>query len=76
MNKGEGLVEVYTATGEAEAQIIRGLLESQGIPSLLRSPAAPSVHPFTVDGMGQVRIMVPRSMAEQAMKLIRRKEDA
>jgi len=32
LNKGEKLVEVYKAAGEAEAQIIKGLLESNDIP--------------------------------------------
>jgi len=66
----EQLVEVYRARGEAEAQVIKGLLESYDIPCLLQSNAAPSVHMFTVDGMGEVRIMVRESMADEAKKLI------
>ena len=64
------LVEVYRAVGEAEAQIIKGLLESNGIPCLLKSNAAPSVHVFTVDGMGEVKVMVRESTAEEAKRLI------
>ncbi len=64
------LVEVYLARSEAEAQVIRGLLESHGIPCLLKSNAAPSVHVFTIDGMGEVRLMVWEEMAEEARKLI------
>ena len=71
MNKGEGLVEVYKAAGEAEAQIIKGLLESNGIPCLLKSLAAPSVHVFTVDGMGEVKVMVRESTAGEAKSLIK-----
>jgi len=67
----EELVEVYKAAGEAEAQIIKGLLESYGIPCLLKSLAAPSVHVFTVNGMGEVKVMVWESMAEKARGLIR-----
>ena len=70
MAKGEKLVVVYRASGEIEAQLIKGLLESDGIPCLLKSDAAFSVHPFTVDGMGEVKIEVPESMAEEAKKLI------
>jgi hypothetical protein len=65
------MVEVYRASGEAEAQIIKGLLESYGIPSLLKSTAAPSVHVFTVDGLGEVRILVWKSAEEEARELIR-----
>ena len=72
MSKGKELVEVYRATGEAEAQVIKGLLESNGIPCLLKSQAAPSVHAFAVNGMGEVSIMVGQSMAEEASRLIKR----
>ena len=64
------LVEVYRARGEAEAQITKGLLESNGIRCLLKSNAAPSVHMFSVNGMGEVKIMVEESLAEKARSLI------
>lgn len=53
-----------------EAQVIKGLLESFNIPSVLQSNAAPSVHLLTVDGMSEVHIMVLESMAEKAKQLI------
>lgn len=53
-----------------EAQVIKGLLESFNIKSILQSNAAPSVHMLTVDGMSEVRIMVLESQAEQARELI------
>ena len=71
MNKGEKLVEVYQSASELEAQAIKGLLESYGIPCLLKSNAAPSVHMFAVDGMGEVRVMVWDSMLERARELIK-----
>jgi hypothetical protein len=63
-------VEVYHARNQMEAQVIKGLLESFNIPSVLKSNAAPSVHMMTMDGMAEVRIMVMESMAEQARELI------
>ncbi len=71
MSNTERLVEVYRARGEAEANIIKGLLESYGIPCLLKSLAAPSVHVFAIDGMGEVRIMVNESTADEARELVR-----
>ena len=71
MNKNERLVEVYKANSEMEAQVIKGLLESREIPCFLKSHAAPSVHMFTIDGMGEVRVMVLDSMADRAKKLIK-----
>ncbi len=76
MSKNEKLVRVYRAAGEIEAQVIKSLLASYGIPCLLKSVAAPSVHMFTVDGMGEIKIMVWESMAEKAKKLIRGKDYA
>lgn len=74
MAKQMKLVEVYKAFGEAEALIIKSLLESNGIPCLLKSHAAPSVHVFTVDGMGEVRVMVNENRAEEAKGLIGEEE--
>jgi len=70
LSKSEKLVEVYKVASEMEAQVIKGLLESYGIPCFLKSHAAPSVHIFTVDGMGEVRVMVLDSMADRARELI------
>jgi len=70
LSKSEKLVEVYKAASELEGQVIKGLLESYGIPCFLKSHAAPSVHIFTVDGMGEVRVMVLDSMADRARELI------
>ena len=73
MSKEEKLVEVYRSASEMEAQVIKSLLESYEIPSLLQSNAAPSVHMFTVDGMGEVKVMVLSSMAASARELIKDK---
>jgi len=70
LSEDKKLVEVYLAASEAEAQIVKGLLESYGISCLLKSNAAPSVHMFAVDGMGEVKIMVWESMAGKARELI------
>ena len=71
---GEKLVDVYRASGEAEAYIIKGKLEANGIPCILRSNAARSVHMFTVDGMGEIRVSVNESMAEDARQLLEPEE--
>jgi len=70
LSKGEKLVEVYKAAGELEAQVIKGLLESNGIRCFLKSHAAPSVHVLTVDGLGEVKVMVCDSMVEKAKQLV------
>ncbi len=70
MGKKGKLVDVYRASGETEAHVIKGLLESNGIPCILRSDAAFSVHAFTVDGMGEVVVSVLEAMAEEAREII------
>jgi len=76
LSNKEQMVEVYRASGDMQAQVIKGLLESYGIPCLLRSNAAHLVHVLTVDGMGEVKIMVWESMAEKAKRLISGGENA
>ncbi len=70
------MIEVYKAKGELEAQVIKGLLDSYGIPCLLQSHAAGSVHSFVFDGMGEVRILVSEKVADEARRLIGAKNTA
>ena len=74
MSNSQKMVEVYRAAGEIEAQVIKGLLESYGIPCFLKGDAARTIYGFTVDGLGEVRIMVQESMAEEAKRLIKGEE--
>jgi len=74
LSNSEKMTEVYRAKGEIEAQVIKGLLESYGIPCFLKGDAARTIYGLTVDGLGEVKIMVWESMAEEARRLIERKE--
>jgi hypothetical protein len=64
-----GLVEVHRCDS-AEAVVVRGLLESAGVPALLRSRLAHSVHPFTVGAQGEVVILVPEAEAAWSRRLL------
>jgi len=70
------MVEVYRAASEAEAWIIKSFLESNGIACMMKANAAPSVHAFAIDGMGEVTILVWEDDAAKARELIREEEDA
>jgi len=70
LSRDEGLVEVYFARNEMEAQVIKSLLEGFDIPCIFKSNAAPSVHQFTMDGMAEVKVMVPAALADEAKELI------
>jgi hypothetical protein len=76
LNQSNQFVEVYIAKGEAEAQIIKGLLESYGIPSIFKAQVSPAVHVFAVDGMGQVSILVKPEDAETAKELVKGENNA
>ena len=75
MSNRDELVEVYRASGEMEAQVIRSKLESYGIPCLLKGEAARNIYGLTVDGIAEVRVMVCERMASKARSLIRGRED-
>ncbi len=66
-----GLVEVYRCD-RAEALVVKALFESEGIPTLLRSRLAYSVHPFSVGGQGEVVVLVPEPEAPRSRRLLAR----
>ena len=63
------MVTVCTAR-QMEAQIIQGRLESAGIPALLSYESAGLVYGLTVNGLGEVKIMVPKPLAEEAREIL------
>jgi len=69
MSASESLVTVRTAK-YLEAQIIKGRLESEGIPVLLSYESAGLVYGITIDGLGEVKVMVPRRLAEEAREIL------
>ena len=69
MSTKEPLVTVCTAK-YLEAQIIKGRLESEGIPVLLRYESAGLVYGLTIDGLGQVKVMVPRRLVAEAKEIL------
>ena len=71
MNQSSELVQVYLAKGEAEAQIIKSLLESFDIPCMLKYVAAFSASIFVVDGVGQVSVMVREQDAIDAREILK-----
>jgi len=64
------LVEIWRAADEMEAQIIRGALDGAGIKCVLRGEALRHTHGFTVDGLAEVRILVPPDDAQRAKEII------
>jgi hypothetical protein len=69
MTVGSALV-VLCRSRHGAAQIIRARLEDHGIPAALSYESAGVVYGLTVDGLGEVRILVPESFYEQAKAVL------
>jgi len=67
-------VVISTVQGELVANVIKSHLENEGIPVLLEYESAGRVYSLTVDGLAQVRILVPQELAEEAMQIIEPRE--
>lgn len=66
---------IATAAGMTQAKIIAGRLESEGIPTQLRYEAAGTIYAITVDGLGEVKILVPAPDWEKAKEILSRSYD-
>ena len=63
-------VLVYTALNHLEADVVRGLLESEGIPATLQYESVGLVYGLTIDGMGETRVYVPEQLESRARQII------
>lgn len=74
MGEGAELVVVCRVQGEARAAVIKGRLENEGIPALLQYESAGVVFGLTFDGLGEVRVLVPAGLAEEARLILKSDE--
>jgi hypothetical protein len=63
-------VEVYRAQGMIEAQPVLAVLRANGIPARTRGEAIGAVYALTLDGLGEVGILVPADRADEARALL------
>lgn len=66
----EEIVVVETTSGLIEAEILRGLLEANGINVWLSHESAGKVIGLSVGPLGQVDLMVPADQTEEAKKIL------
>ena len=64
------IIVVHRIWSDAEAQIIKGILEFYGIPVCLARDLSHSLYPLTVDGLGETRVLVPDSASEEARQIL------
>ena len=64
------LTVVFRSASDIEARVVRGLLESHGIESLVSQGSPRSIFPVQVDSIAEIRISVRTDDADEARRLI------
>jgi len=75
MESGESWREVCRVNGMNIAHIIIGRLAAEGIAARLNYEAVGPIYAITVDGLGEVRIVVPEGEWERAREILARTYD-
>ena len=68
--KPVGLVTVYVAQGMLRAMVVRGALETAGIPVMLSYESVGPIIGLTVNGIGKVEVRVPLEWEAEARDLL------
>ena len=63
-------VVVWQAANTMEAHVVKGRLESEGIPAYVRSEALSAIYGLTAGGLARADVMVPGLLAEQALAIL------
>jgi hypothetical protein len=63
-------VEVVRVQGMIEAQPILAVLRANGIEARTRGEAVGAIYGLTMDGLGEVGILVPAERADEARELL------
>ena len=64
------LTVIFRTHSDVEASIVRGLLESHGVPTVVRSDLPHSIFPVAINGLGEVRISVHPEDADEGRRII------
>ena len=63
--------EVIAIVGWAEAEVIHAKLEANDIPCVLQRESAGTAYVVTIGALGDVRVLVPEPLVEQALELLK-----
>ena len=63
-------VVVWQAANTMEAHVVKGRLESEGIPAYVRSEALSAIYGLTAGGLARADVLVPGLLAEQALQIL------
>lgn len=61
---------ITTASGELQADLIRNLLEVEGIKVFLNQEGAGKAYGLTMGPMGEVQVLVPENQSELARQIV------
>ncbi|MDD5167342.1 MAG: DUF2007 domain-containing protein [Syntrophales bacterium] len=62
--------EIRSVSGMTHAKLITGRLAAEGIATRLKYEAAGVIYAITVDGLGEVRILVPEEEWDRAREIL------
>ncbi|MCL5256424.1 MAG: DUF2007 domain-containing protein [Chloroflexi bacterium] len=65
-----GLAVVYVTSGQLNGHLIKSKLESEGIPAILQYESAGLVYGLVVDGLGNVKVLVPEEYLDRAKQVL------
>ncbi len=63
-------VVIAWAWADSEASVIKSLLESYDIPCHYSSELPTRLYPLASEGLGQIRVFVPASLAQEARRIL------
>jgi hypothetical protein len=68
-NENEPVV-VWEAANLMEAQVVKGRLESEGIPALIRGEALATIYGLTAGNLATAKVLVPAPLADKALDIL------
>jgi len=63
-------VVVWQAANLMEAEIVKGRLESEGIPALVRGEVLGAIYGLTTGSLAARNVLVPAALAEKAIEIL------
>ena len=68
-SEGEPVV-VWEAANIMEAHVVKGRLESEGIPAIIRGEALATIYGLTAGNLAVAKVLVPAPLAEKALAVL------
>ncbi len=63
-------VIVWRAINQMEAQVVKGRLESEGIPAIIRGEALGAIYGLTSGSLAETAVLVPALLADKAEAIL------